>query len=78
MDLVQEAAGLHASGKQRSIGAFPAGTFYKGADFKIELIAYFFCHWFHFYIMIIATITVDGFRNSKEAVPYHRPALYTS
>ena len=42
MDLVQEAAGLHASGKQRSVGAVQAGTFYERADFKIELIVNFF------------------------------------
>ena len=75
MDPVQEAAGLHASGKQRPISAVQAGTFYERADFKVELIVYFFGHGFHFYVKIITAITVDGFRNSKEAVSYHMPEL---
>ena len=68
MNLLQEAAGLHAAGKERPIGAFQAWTFYKGADFKIELIVYFFCHGFHFYITIAATVMVTAFRYAEEAV----------
>jgi hypothetical protein len=48
MNFVQKTAGLHASGKQRSVTTLQAGAFYKGSDFKIELIIYFFGHWFHF------------------------------
>jgi hypothetical protein len=60
VNLVKEAAGLHAAGKERPIGAFQAWTFYEGADLKIELIVYFFCHGFHFYITIAATVMVTA------------------
>ena len=55
MNSLQEAAGLHAAGKERPVGAFQAWTFYKGADFEIELIVYFFCHGFHSYYQGHAT-----------------------
>jgi hypothetical protein len=38
MNFVQQAAGLNAAGKQRSVTALPAGALNKSADFKIELI----------------------------------------
>jgi hypothetical protein len=47
MNFIQKATGLHALGKQRSVVTLQAGTLYKGADFKIELIVYFLGHWFH-------------------------------
>jgi hypothetical protein len=48
--------------------ALPAGAFYEGADFKIELIVYFLGHWFHFMYTIVAAIMFKGFKNSKETV----------
>jgi hypothetical protein len=47
MNFVQKATGLHALGKQRSVKTVQTGTLYKVADFKIELIVYFFGHRFH-------------------------------
>ena len=38
MNFIQQAAGLHAAGKQRSAMASQAGALYQGADFKIESI----------------------------------------
>ena len=51
MNFVQQTAGLHASWKQRPVIASPAGAFYQGADFEIELIVYFLGHGFHFIIL---------------------------
>ena len=48
MNFVEQATGLHAAGKQRSVAALPAGALDQGADFKIESIVYFLGHGFHF------------------------------
>jgi hypothetical protein len=82
MNFVQKTAGLHASGKQRSVTTLQAGAFYKGSDFKIELIIYFLGHRFHFRYLNLwqhPFFSAAGtMKNLKEAVSYHKPACGTS
>jgi hypothetical protein len=61
--------------------ALQAGALYEGADFKIELIVYFFGHWFHFMYTIVTTFMFERFearKNLKEAVSYHSSERCTS
>jgi hypothetical protein len=59
-----------------------AGALYEGADFKIELIVYFFGHWFHFLYydpwQHHSSTDAAAMKNPKEAVSYHKPKRCTS
>jgi hypothetical protein len=75
MNFVKKATGLHALRKQRSVVTIQAGTLYKGADLKIELIVYFLGHWFHYICHNHCSGHVQTAQIPKKAVSYHRSKL---
>ena len=51
LNVIQQAAGLHALREQGPVGAIQTGTLDERADVKIKLIVRFFGNWIHFLIV---------------------------
>ena len=79
LNIIQQAARLHAAREQRSGGAIQTGALDERADVKIELIVRFFGNWMHLSIVRCMPIQrIEVFHKSKEADSYHKPDRFTS